>query len=908
MTTPTKPAFKNGKLVLPPVEPKFPGADCENCPLAHKKSTSPATIADSDKAAESPRIVIVGESPGANELGREAFIGDSGQILRDAIRRHDLQRYGVRLENAIMCDPRKIKANDSEPSDVKAEKRQKLNDAVSACSDRLKQSLDAANPDLVILLGGEAKKAVTPENKTKITDLSGTFYSPPESSPYHGYTFLYTFHPAFMLHSQNGDRLYPTFFDHIGRANSYFSPKAFDPTIKIANTPNEALAFLEELEPSELVALDAETTTLSPWADGVGYNPAATPEQERLAAENGYTLQSGKPFRKGTMLSLQLSGDGETGYVFTSGVFDSKSCNSIISRILNFLSRRKIVCHNAQFDMRWIAKYFGYLPFSEDTMLMSYSMDETPFHSLKRLATKHLQIEDWSAPLDIWRSGLDMEDKDVSFANVPPELLYRYAGLDAIITRRLYNVLYDLQDEHDKRIYRDFLVPVSNMFIRTSVRGATVDIKELTDAWRQLEREEKQFAALLKDRYDVDNANSQKQIHEALERPVSHRGFGIKIPLDPVTQKKVGTGTAGRSTGWFTSLMKKGDPSQFDSKTWQLSEFVKAVSRKRSASKAKDTYLTDLANSFSFSDVEFHNNRAFGVLHPDAKIWVQVTGRVSFQEPTITNFPAHTDHKNVIRNPVKPRPGFKWIHGDFKQFEYRIYAAVTGDKGMEKALTQPGPNGEKPDPHTFVGTTIWGDEYEELNRLNHGRYRTICKECGFGRLFNRGVVAIARQLEIPIEEAEGVCNVIDGLFPDIDRYREWITEQLQKHQRIINPMGRSRRFPVINDDNWDRVFNQGVNCYIQGTASDCNHMGVKDASEAYPEDFFPFWTTHDSFDGEISERLASDAVEFPRFLEILETAHKPFIERIKANGEVPFDCNVDLPMSVDYEIMEQWAA
>ena len=153
---------------------------------------------------------------------------------------------------------------------------------------------------------------------------------------------------------------------------------------------------------------------------------------------------------------------------------------------------------------------------------------------------------------------------------------------------------------------------------------------------------------------------------------------------------------------------------------------------------------------------------------------------------------------------------------------------------------------------------------------------------------------MAYQLEMEYDEAQRVCDVIDG-FWDLDDYRNWVAHNLETDQILTTPIGRSRRFPIVTDENWHRCFNQACNFYIQSPASDINLLLIKKITEETdPEDVHPLFSIHDSGELEIREDKVDELV--PVMVDILES------EPGKIFGKT------DVPFKVDYRIGTHWTA
>ncbi len=136
---------------------------------------------------KTPRIVFVGEGPGAEEdRSGEPFVGKAGALLTAAITRGlQLQREDVYICNVVKCRP--------------PENRNPLPDEVSACEGFLFRQLQLLRPEVIITLGSPAQKALTGVDKG-ITRLRGNWLE------WRGIKVMPTFHPAYILRNPEAKR------------------------------------------------------------------------------------------------------------------------------------------------------------------------------------------------------------------------------------------------------------------------------------------------------------------------------------------------------------------------------------------------------------------------------------------------------------------------------------------------------------------------------------------------------------------------------------------------------------------------------------------------------------------------------------------------------------------------------
>ncbi len=151
--------------------------NCKKCRL-HRYRTN-AVPGEGNINAD---IAFVGEAPGAREdaLGRP-FVGRSGMMLEELLKKVGLSRRDVWIGNVIKCRP--------------PENRDPMVDEIRACSPYLEKQLELINPKVIVTLGRFAMDFFLP--KAKISEVHG--------KPYRVRSFVIypLYHPAAALRNGN---------------------------------------------------------------------------------------------------------------------------------------------------------------------------------------------------------------------------------------------------------------------------------------------------------------------------------------------------------------------------------------------------------------------------------------------------------------------------------------------------------------------------------------------------------------------------------------------------------------------------------------------------------------------------------------------------------------------------------
>ncbi|MCC7138284.1 MAG: uracil-DNA glycosylase [Planctomycetes bacterium] len=134
-----------------------------------------------------PRLLVVGEAPGADEdaTGRP-FVGKAGQLLTKMLAAIGLAREDVYIANVLKCRP-----PDNRPPEP---------DEVAACRPFLDEQIRLLDPELVLALGNPAAKALLGTDRG-ITSIRGQLRTLAD-----GRRVLPSFHPSYLLRTPEAKR------------------------------------------------------------------------------------------------------------------------------------------------------------------------------------------------------------------------------------------------------------------------------------------------------------------------------------------------------------------------------------------------------------------------------------------------------------------------------------------------------------------------------------------------------------------------------------------------------------------------------------------------------------------------------------------------------------------------------
>ena len=474
------------------------------------------------------------------------------------------------------------------------------------------------------------------------------------------------------------------------------------------------------------------------------------------------------------------AGDVAGGTLFPSGRETSRleAVRAILAPVLADPRSAK-VGQNLKFD-EWMLERHG-LPLGGprlDTMLASYVLDPgRRSHGLDDLVSEFLGHR--MMPFaELFAKGDRLKD----ILAVDPERLALYAAEDADYTLRLWEVLEpQLAAAGLDGLFRDLEMPVAAVLLRMERHGIRLDLA---------------FLRGLRSRFDAELSRLETRIHELAGEP-----FNIQSPkqLSVILFEKLGLKPLKKTaTGWST------DASVLE----QLAdehELPAAILEYREVAKLQSTYVETLPQLV---------NPDSGLIHTSYNQAVAATGRLSSSDPNLQNIPVRTELGREIRRAFVPRAADNlFLSADYSQVELRLLAHLADDPGLLAAFA------EGADVHRRTAALIAGVPEDEVTPA----MRSAAKAINFGVIYGMGARALARQIDVKVNEAATFIETYFATYPGVRRFIEETREQARRDGFVTTLLGRRRLLPdIASENNRVRSFQErvAVNTPIQGTAAD----------------------------------------------------------------------------------------
>lgn len=491
------------------------------------------------------------------------------------------------------------------------------------------------------------------------------------------------------------------------------------------------------------------------------------------------TETTGLDSHKDHLVGFSFSSDGKTGYYVPLahsylGVGPQVSLEGA-KKAIQAIFTRQVIGHNIKFDLHFVTRFLGVdrLNIYADTMVMAWLTDSARSLSMDNLSLTLLNHE--------MIHFKDTVKKGENFASVAIEDACRYAGEDAYITYRLYEVLRSQlllkggKEALDEAFSVEF--PFTLTLLGMEREGIAVDTAVL-------EHFKKEVA--------IEIASLTEQIHSACGTV-----FNLNSP------KQLGVvlfETLGLAHGKKTKTGYSTDEQVLDGLKDEH-PVIPMLLQYREYHKLFSTYIEPLI--------------ALAQNDPSSRIYTSfvqtgtATGRLSSKNPNLQNIPVKTALGMRIREAFVAPAGKKLIGIDYSQMELRLLAHFSQDEVLVNAFN------EGHDIHMQTAIALFGEEEAPAKR-------SIAKTVNFGLLYGMGSKKLSDTLGISTKEAKEIIERYFETFPSVKGYFSGIVEQAKEMGYVETLLHRRRYFDFSSATPMLRAAyeRESVNTVFQGSVAD----------------------------------------------------------------------------------------
>jgi len=515
----------------------------------------------------------------------------------------------------------------------------------------------------------------------------------------------------------------------------------------LIDTDEALMTLVSTISSETIVAFDTETTGLNPHTD--------------------------------TLVGFSFSMDGTSGYYVPLshnylGVGEQISQESAKNAIRTIF-KGKVIGHNLKFDLHFVTRFLGVeqLPIYADSIIMAWLGDSNRSLSLDNLSLSLLNHE--------MIHFKDTVKRGENFSSVAIEDACKYAGEDAYITYRLYEVLREQLLLKGGNTALDEALNVEFPFIGTLLgmekAGIAVDIEVLETFKIEVSNELSTLTEKIHTMCGtVFNLNSPKQLGVILFETLG-------LPHGKKTK-----------TGYSTD-------EQVLEGLRDAHDAVPLLLQYREYHKLYSTYIEPL---IALARLDKHSRIYTSFVQTGT-----ATGRLSSKNPNLQNIPVKTALGMRIREAFVAPTGKKLIGIDYSQIELRLLAHFSEDSVLVSAFNA------GHDIHMQTAIALFGEEDAPSKRH-------IAKTVNFGLLYGMGSKKLSDTLGISTKEAKEIIERYFETFSNVKEYFSGIVEQAKETGYVETLLHRRRYFdfatatPMLKAA-YEREL---VNTVFQGSASD----------------------------------------------------------------------------------------
>lgn len=400
------------------------------------------------------------------------------------------------------------------------------------------------------------------------------------------------------------------------------------PQTQIVDTDEKLERLVAELNQSEVIAFDTETTSINEMqADVVGISLATRPG---------------------------------SGWYIPIGHLDSQ--NLALDQVLDALAAPltnpaiQKIGHNLKYDYLILARHgLRVSPLSFDTMIAEWLVDPGSHN----LGLKNLVLSRLGEEMTHIEELIGKGKKQISMAQVPVAQAAPYAAADAETCLRLMPQLQsEIKRDGLERLMFEIEMPLVAVLAEMEFLGVRLDLdffhifsKELTLNLASLE------TRIFEQVGKPFNINSTQQLSDVLFNR-------LKLVSPDRSRKKTASGHLSTSADVLEEL--RGQHTVVD-----------LVLEHREYSKLKSTYVDALPAAVDSNT---------GRVHTSYGQTGSVTGRLSSNNPNLQNIPIRTELGRRVRNGFIAEDGNVLLSVDYSQVELRLVALMANDEAMLDAF------------------------------------------------------------------------------------------------------------------------------------------------------------------------------------------------------------------------------
>lgn len=592
-------------------------------------------------------------------------------------------------------------------------------------------------------------------------------------------------------------------------------------TLKIIKTRDEFTEIFRSLDEAKFVAFDTETTGLDKDAKIVGYSICSSVDTAYYVVLSYWDKELQK-------------------------LVDIKEMFDLTPALLQALTKKSLLCHNAVFDCARIMDNFkiDLMPsVHTDTMLLAHLLDENRPCGLKELGVaifdQSANQEQKEMKASVLANGGELSKKNYELYKADAELLGTYGAKDALLTFRLfYHLVEDLYAQGlQDFFYKDETMPqLRGPTYELNIHGLSVDKDKLLVLSKQLETECLEIKSFV---YSEISKNII-ETYPALGDPTRKHYFNLNSSnhLAWLLFEKLGNVFDTLTDSGLTLCKELQLDRPYTNKAKR--EFIASVKAAKGQTylgnkKVRDywTYfkcdkevLAKLAPKYKWVEKLLEYKKAeklrstyvegigerlrYGVIHPNFVQHGTTSGRYSCKNPNFQNLPRNDKR---VKACVVSRPGRVFVGADYSQLEPRVFASMSNDTRLKKSFE----TGD--DFYSVIGSESFQKFDCSLVKdapnsfaQKYPRLRDISKVIGLATTYGANARQLSPKIGKDLDETQEIIDSYFRNFPDVAKFMLDCHDKAKDTGAVQNLFGRPRRIPEARKIN--RLFKNSTHAEL----------------------------------------------------------------------------------------------
>jgi DNA polymerase-1 len=533
------------------------------------------------------------------------------------------------------------------------------------------------------------------------------------------------------------------------------------------------------------------------------------------------------------VVSFGLSASGDRAIAFGEQVCTDRDWFQNYLKPLLQLDNCTYIWHNGKFDVRNLRHKGINTRVDEDSMLLSYALDERSdeeqVHKLENLLKWEFGWPDYDPPnVRYFKVNSDKKDADGNYTVPVPSELYSYNALDCAGALQLLDVFTErAKEDNVYDLYKERLIPHSDDFIKMELNGFGYDINKAGDMLEdevrpKLNSYREEMQVLLDDRNYNPNSSVQnaRLVYDTWGVTHGIRRYGKERSVDKPIYLEIAA-----------ERFKIKDEDDIELKR-RISTWAALLRDFKALDKQRGTY---------FEGLILRSLEGDGRIYTDLKLSGTVTGRPSSSRPNLLNITRPKAGLPNIRKLFVADKGCVIFNADYSQAELRTIAVLSGDNGLKRAYEQ------GLDIHAISAARFYGENftYEQRSRA---------KNMNFGVPYGQSADTFQEKHDIPKAEAQKFIEWWKTEFSTVWEWRDEVNATLHSDGEVVTPFGRKRRFYLLTPQNQGAAHREAVNFLPQSISNDFTLSAIHIlTSELDPRKATLNLTVYDSIVGNVRE-------------------------------------------------------